>query len=160
MPETEVESNGHKEQEYQEFLEQMQAQGFPVGDGSDGGQPMIQPPEIKHTNASLLASIPDSKNIYEKNEKIKSVVLDLMNRTKFDSFEQLVAFEEYVDWCEEFGTGYDKPLRYLAGMPSIQGRSREEYLQAISNYMRPMNFNRNQNNGNQFKPKYKEGELS
>lgn len=159
MPEMTKEEYEAREKEYQEFLDGMQEKGFKVENADDLANmpPMLQPPEVRHTNASLLASINNAKEIYEKRESLKGIVLDLMYRTRFESFEQLVAFNEYVEWCEEFGTGYDVPLRYLAGMPAIGGKSREEYLDAIS-YRPRLNFRGN--NGGGPSPKYKEGELT
>lgn len=154
MSDIEVTSNGNKEDEMQAFLD-----GIGFNPGTGGDQPLILPPEVKHTNAALLASVPDAKNIYESN-KIKGVILDLMNRTKFNSFDQMMEFEDYVDWCEEFGVGFDRPLRILAGLPSIEGKSRTEYLAAISQYLSTQFSDKRKPDGSQFKTKYREGELA
>lgn len=151
-----------EQQEYGELLQDLQDHGVVV-DGltfAKDGVGLIQPPEVKHTNASLLASVPNANNIY-KDEKIKGVLLDLMNRTRFENYQQMVYFEEYVEWCEDFGVGMDGPLRYLAALPAIGGLSREQYLQAISpGYQYNKSFWNRSGNGYNPKPKYKEGELT
>lgn len=154
-----TEDNGNG---YREFLQGMVDEGFPMADGAEiakNGIGLIQPPDQKHTNASIVASVPNAAALYEKTEqnyKEKGILLDLMARTTFRSQNEFIYFQEWVEWCEEFGTGLNAPIRYIVGINSVDGRSREQYIDAITT-MRFRNYG--QNNGGKPRPKFKDGEL-
>jgi len=147
---------------YEDFLREMAENGV-VADGdkiAKDGIGLIQPPEVKHTNAAIIASVPNASAIYDKNDKTKGIVLDLMARTNFRTRDELIYFLDWLEWCEDFGTGYDGPMRYCVAINSEGGLARQQYVDAITTTrlgsMRT-NYGRSPN---QFKPKYKEGELS
>lgn len=160
MPEIKTESN--HEEEYREFLQELQDSGV-VADGdaiAKDGIGLIQPPEVKHTNAALIATAINAQQIYEKIEKIKGYLLDFMARTNFRSDKEFKYFMDYVEWTEDYGVGYDGPLRWLVGLNSISGMARNQYIDAITmtSYRFPNRGGYGQQQ-NRFKPKYKEGEL-
>ena len=160
--ETEAGNNGHQ-QTYEEFVGAIAAGGGVMADGSNpAGIGLIQSPEVKHTNASLIASMPNASSIYKEEEKMKGVLLDVLSRSVLLSHDERIHLLDWIEWCEEFGTGYDGPMRYIVSAISEGGLSREQYVDAITNQNRS-NFNNrgtNGQDGNKFKPKYREGELS
>jgi len=155
-----IDNNG--DSDYGEFLKEMSESGV-VADGDKiykEGIGLIQPPEVKHTNAAIIASVPNASAIYDKNDKTKGVVLDLMARTNFRSHEELIYFLDWLEWCEDFGTGYDGPMRYCVAINSEGGLARQQYVDAITTTRFSNTGGIHGNKQNQFRPKYKEGELS
>ncbi len=148
---------------YEDFLHEMVENGV-IADGDKiarDGIGLIQPPEVKHTNAALIASVPNASAIYDKAEKMKGVVLDLLSRTVLRSHDERIYLLDWLEWCEDFGAGYDGPMRYIVSAISEGGLSREQYVDAITNVNRMSNSRGTYGqNKTQFKPKYKEGELS
>lgn len=163
----ETKSNGHhetEEEEYQELLDEMADNGFPVAKAEDivhDGIGLIHPPEARPTNAALVASVPGSQHLYEKDEKMKGVLLDLMARTNFRSDAEMKYFLDWVEWCEDFGVQYDGPMRYIVALNSINGTARSQYVDVMTTYRAMSRGNKNYyGGGNQSKPRFKEGELS
>jgi len=160
--ETSPNPDGDHAKEYGEFLRELEASGVPIADGlkiQSEGIGLIQPPEVKHTNASLVASVPNAGQIYDKDNKIKGILLDLMARTSFKMHEEVIAFLDWVEWCDDFGVGYDLPMRYVVAINSEEGQSRRQYIDAITYRENKQGGLFGRNDGNQFKLKYKEGEL-
>lgn len=122
---------------YEDFLQEMRDKGALV-DGMEfakDGIPLIQPPETRHSNASIIASVPNTKEIYgKKDETNRGALLDLMARTTFRSRNELIYFLDWVEWCEDFGTGLEGPMRYCVAINSEGGKSREQYIEAITSY--------------------------
>ncbi len=156
-------NNGDEQAAYTELLEGLQAGGV-IADGdkiAKEGIGLIQPPEVKHTNAALIASVPNAQQLYEKKDKDKGILIDLMARTIFRTDEEQYIFDEWVEWCEDFGVGLDGPMRFCVGRTSVGGLSRNQYVEVIT--YRANSSLPGRNNGgdkNQFSPKYKTGELS
>lgn len=155
-----IDSNGGGS--YEDFLKEMSEDGV-VADGDKilrEGIGLIQPPEVKHTNAAIIASVPNASAIYDKNDKTKGVVLDLMARTNFHTHDELIYFLDWLEWCEDFGTGYDGPMRYCVAINSEGGLARQQYVEAITTTRLSGVRGNYGSKQNQFRPKYKEGELS
>ena len=150
---------------YAELLEKLQGDGGVIADGdkiAKEGIGLIQPPEVKHTNAALIASVPNAQQLYEKKDKDKGILIDLMARTIFRSDEEQYVFDEWVEWCEDFGVGLDGPIRFCVGRTSVGGLSRNQYVEVVT-YRSNNSGTPWRNDGgdkNQFRPKYKDGELS
>lgn len=160
--EIETQDNGHDDQEYQSLLDDMRAQGLPVRDAADvykDGIGLLQMPEQRHSNASLLASVPNVSQLYDKKEKDKGILLDLMARTYFRNREEFTLFLKVVDWLEEFVGNYDWAIRYAVGVNSENGRGREQYTDAITTF-RFRNYQQGGNSGFKPKAKYQDGQLS
>lgn len=159
--ETEIENSTNGNGDYEAFLKEMGENGVVV-DGMEfakDGQPLIQPPEVKHTNAAIIASVPNAQSIYEKKDKAKGILLDFMARTNFRSDTEFKLFLDWIEWCEDFGVGYDGPMRWLVGLNSVEGMARNQYVEAIT-VTRFSSYKGNYGkSNNQLRSKYKEGEL-
>lgn len=155
----EDENNGHNEEEYSLLIEELQKGGV-IADGdkiAGEGMAILEMGQPRQSNASILASVTNAPQFYEKSEKIKALLLDLMDRTFFRARNEVIYFLDWVDWCEEFGVGFDAPIRYIVAINSEGGKSREQYADAITTY-------RIRNYGNKYtdksKPKHTESPLS
>jgi len=161
-PEVEGDGKGNASQ-YEVLLDELIEQGV-IADGGqlskDGGANALQAPPTRLTNAQILISIPDIDKLYKESPE-KALILDLMNRTHFRTQREFTLFNNWVNWCDSFTGEYDECLRYLAGIVSIGGLSREEYSSAISVYYNlRKNANNNNNNGYKSAAKFQDGKLS
>lgn len=152
-------TNGHDEEEYEALLDELQRSGV-VADGDrigNEGMPLLEIGQQRPSNASILASVPNAQQFYDKQDKIKALLLDLMDRTFFRSRNEVIYFLDWVDWCEEFGVGFDAPIRYVVAINSEGGKSREQYTDAITTYRLRSYANKY---ADKSKPKHTESPLS
>lgn len=161
MDEEEISDDGHGDSgEYALLLKELQEKGI-LADGDkmakEGAPPLLSFVPERRSNAALLASVPNVERYYEKGNKDKALLLDLMNRTNYRSRNEFIYFQEWVEWCEEFGVGLDAPIRYVVGINSEGGKAREQYTDAITTW-RFRSYG--STNKDRYKPKYQEGKLS
>jgi len=154
-------TNGHgSEDEYTALLEELAAKGIET-DAKDvseaGGMNLLNMGPQRHSNASILASVPNAERYYDKASKKLALLLDLLSRTTFRSRKEIIHFNEWVDWCQEFTEDYDAPIRYLVAVNSENGKSREQYTDAITTF-RMRNYGNNSHD--KARPKPQEGKLS
>lgn len=153
MVEETLEENRNGDEGFQKWLDEQTAAGniMEPGEFFKDGRGLIQPPEVKHSNASIIASVPDGAKVYGKKENDKALLLDLMARTNFRNHTEFVEFTKFVRWCEDYGIGLEEAMRYVVGITSEGGLSRQQYLEAITVFrMRSYNNNdrtRFKNNG-------------
>jgi hypothetical protein len=143
------------------LIEDLQKQGI-VADGNKMAQEGAIPPWLPSTNryrnnASLLATVPNSEDIYTKQDKIKGVLLDLLARTNFRNEKQHRYLEDWISWCDTYTHNFDRCIREIVGLNSIGGRGRQDLVESITT-------TRLHQYGNSNKPrnsnKYQDGRLS
>ncbi len=73
----------------------------------------------------------DSRGVF-KTQKAKELLIDLSARANFRSRNERIYFMDWVDWCEEFGVGYEGPILYLSTSRSENGESIRQLIQALT----------------------------
>lgn len=71
-----------------------------------------------------------AKYLIATDDKMK--LNDLLMRTMFASREEMLLFNDYVAWCEDFGIPLDNAIRYAAARPSVGGVSRNQLVEALT----------------------------
>ena len=70
--------------------------------------------------------------LIDSNEK--SQLMDFLMRTVFASREELLIFNDYVAWCDDFGISFDNARRYVAARPAVEGLARKELVEALNTF--------------------------
>jgi hypothetical protein len=147
--------------QYAALLDDLKSKGV-IADGDKMAQEGATPPWLPTTNryrnnASLLATVPNSEDIYNKQDKIKGVLLDLLARTNFRNEKQHRYLEDWISWCDTYTHNFDRCIREIVGLNSIGGRGRQDLVESITT-------TRLHQYGNNVKPrnsnKYQDGRLS
>ena len=62
----------------------------------------------------------------------KTQLMDMLMRTVFASREELLIFNDYVAWCDDFNVSMDNARRYVAARPAVDGLARRQLVEALT----------------------------
>ena len=79
------------------------------------------------SRASAVLAEVDTKGVF-KTDKAKELLVDLSARTNFRSRNERIYFLDWVDWCEEFGVGFEGPILYMSSARSEGGEGVQQLV--------------------------------
>lgn len=98
-----------------------------IGDREDGGKPSGEAQAMIRSQGqgSHMA-----KYLVDTNDRTQ--LMELLMRTVFHNREEMLLFNDYVAWCEDFGISLEHATRYAAARPSVGGIGRNQLVDALT----------------------------